>query len=283
MGKNRAKRKKQALVSSNQQGKLMRAENDKRLKKLAKAKAFAETKERKKKLLRAKEGLGDWYLDNRRRVLLVGEGDFSFTKAIMGLSQEEKIKHVVATCLDSFEELKKKYPETAKPNVKAVRRMGRVLVLDNVDATALEKDERILDACAKFSEKEPDTGFDLIAFNFPHTGAGINDKFENIAHHRDLMRRFFQSAKPFLAPGGGIFVTLKRGQPYDDWKLAALGRSEGLDLKTQIEFMAQLFPGYQHRRTLGAASKSTEEGGPAKNQDISKKGAHTFVFVGDDY
>jgi hypothetical protein len=125
-------------------------------------------------------------------------------------------------------------------------------------------------------------GFDKIVFNFPHLGSGEGDKVKNRAQHRELLIGFLNSAQGLLRDDKSeIHVTLKRGDPYDSWevgKLAGKERVMGLRTKTVKDFLPAVFPGYQHRRTLGAAYKKPDEGGPQANADIAI-GARTYVFV----
>jgi len=93
------------------------------------------------------------------RVLLIGEGDFSFARALV---RDEKLgivpANVIATTLDQENELKEKYPETLEANVEELKQKG-VFVLCNVDATKLE-------ACKALRGRT----FDKIVWNFPHVG-----------------------------------------------------------------------------------------------------------------
>lgn len=91
------------------------------------------------------------------RILLVGEGNFSFARAlaehVLGTGE-----NLVATCLDSEEVLMLKYEDEARANVEAVVAAGGT-VLYEVDATKLNK-------CAALKGKR----FEKIVFNFPHAG-----------------------------------------------------------------------------------------------------------------
>ena len=93
------------------------------------------------------------------RVLLIGEGDFSFARALV---RDEKLgivpANVIATTLDQESELKEKYPETLEANIEELKQKG-VFVLCNVDATKLE-------ACKALRGRT----FDKIVWNFPHVG-----------------------------------------------------------------------------------------------------------------
>ncbi len=69
------------------------------------------------------------------------------------------------------------------------------------------------------------SAFDVVIFNFPHTGAGIKDQALNIQSNQRLLLNFFQSVliSGVLAfPAGQIHVTLKKGEPYTQWNIVKL-------------------------------------------------------------
>ncbi len=222
-------------------------------------------------------------------ILLVGEGDFSFTQALVsqlraGGAQDGKAGElrVVSTCLDSLEQLAEKYP-TALDNVAAVRSRG-VVVIPGVDGTRLHAIGAVKDAMAGANGPSMG-GFDKVVFNFPHTGCGIQDTEKNNKVHAELVLGFLQSAARVLnkGPRSEIHLTVKRGEPYDSWGVARCVRDTGvLRVKDAPSFHPHLYPGYTHRRTLGAAFVTAELGGPSDNSDITKQGARTYRIVFKD-
>lgn len=96
------------------------------------------------------------------KILLVGEGNFSFTRALVHNSPEALRNlppvSVTATAHDTEKECYEKYPD-AEATVAFLREKG-VEVLFDIDATHLEK-------YASLKKRK----FDRIAFNFPHAGA----------------------------------------------------------------------------------------------------------------
>ncbi|GAB5370818.1 hypothetical protein AAMO2058_001525900 [Amorphochlora amoebiformis] len=246
--------------------------------------------------------------------LLIGEGDFSFAAALSSHFAAEKKKkqkyqkkpsklsenepsseekgvplgggtlegggYLIATCLDDFETLEKKYP-TARANLTVVRET-RGYVVDKVDCTELKSNLNLRDTMIEGASRHSCAveGFSKIIFNFPHTGCGIKDTQKNNEIHRKLLEKFLASAFPFLLPSGEIHITLKRGQPYDSWGLPSVVRNHGgLSLKYSYTFYPELYKGYRHRRTLGAQSNEESKGGPEANRDIIGKGARTYVIV----
>ena len=95
------------------------------------------------------------------RILLIGEGNFSFARALLRDAptalQHLPPSNVVATAYDSEEECYEKYPEAAGI-VQEIRSSGAE-VLFGVDATKLEKHPLLK------SRK-----FDKVVWNFPHAG-----------------------------------------------------------------------------------------------------------------
>jgi 25S rRNA (uracil2634-N3)-methyltransferase len=95
------------------------------------------------------------------KILLVGEGNFSFAVALLQ-HPPTPLDHlppanVVATAFDTEEECYTKYPD-AEQNVRALREKG-VQVLFGVDAARLEKTSALKGKV-----------FDRIVWNFPHAG-----------------------------------------------------------------------------------------------------------------
>eukprot|EP01064_Diplonema_japonicum_P025502 TRINITY_DN36920_c0_g1_i1.p1 TRINITY_DN36920_c0_g1~~TRINITY_DN36920_c0_g1_i1.p1 ORF type:complete len:281 (+),score=92.81 TRINITY_DN36920_c0_g1_i1:42-884(+) len=191
-----------------------------------------------------------------RRLLLVGEGDFSFCRSLVKMRGNGY--GIVATALDTAEQLKKKYKHCAE-NISESEEAGAV-VLTGVDGTQLHKNPSLTDT-------------ETIIFNFPHTGCGIKDKTKNVALHKKLMLDFFNSAKQLVPREGEIHVTLKRGEPYDSWGIAKLARDAHLVRKAVYPFDPDMFPGYAHCKTAGTPGEVGD------NSIIAKYGARIWVFV----
>jgi 25S rRNA (uracil2634-N3)-methyltransferase len=169
---------------------------------------------------------------------------------------------ITATSYDSAEILSQKYDDAAG-NVEQLRTRG-VRVLHDVDGTKLHT----------IAELVSGPKFDRIIFVFPHTGCGIKDRARNIADQQGMLMGFFTSAVRLLSAEGEIHITIKRGEPYESWKVPGLARDcHVLRLVRAYEFFPHLYPGYAHRRTLGFAENISD----ADNNEISV-GATTYVF-----
>lgn len=95
------------------------------------------------------------------RILLIGEGNFSFALALLQ-HPPAPLNHlppanITATALDTEKECNAKYPD-AEENVRVLREKG-ARVLFGVDATKLEKTSALKGKV-----------FDRIVWNFPHAG-----------------------------------------------------------------------------------------------------------------
>ncbi|CAH2353674.1 25S rRNA (uridine(2634)-N(3))-methyltransferase [[Candida] railenensis] len=202
------------------------------------------------------------------KVLLVGEGDFSFARSIVNGNFVQP-KNVIATSFDSKEELLSKYPETAENNLKFLAQEG-VDVRFEIDATKLPETLKIkLKSSALFKDNQ---NLDYVVFNFPHTGRGMKDQDRNIRDHQKLMLQFFQSCKRVFklvnnqtkndfggynyggrvdSIFGKIIVSLFEGEPYRSWTIKSIARSEGLRLEKSGLLDWKMLPEYHHRRTNG--------------------------------
>ena len=115
-----------------------------------------------------------------KTVLILGEGDLSFTHAMLTqrhrIYPREPFKLVLASTYDSHGAVKQKYPTNY---IEKVKQYKSVIMKHNVDAT-------ILSQCI-FPELQVDKHqkFDAIIFNYPHTG-------EQRTHlNRNLLRDVF--------------------------------------------------------------------------------------------
>jgi 25S rRNA (uracil2634-N3)-methyltransferase len=143
------------------------------------------------------------------RILLIGEGNFSFAHALVcdppkalcsaagspsspgaGPSTLAVLPaaNVTATAYDSEADCYSKYP-SAPALVAALRARGAT-VLFGVDAARL-------DNCAPLRGQT----FDRVVWNFPHAGAGIADQDRNVRANQRLVLAFLASAPAVLAQG----------------------------------------------------------------------------------
>lgn len=193
------------------------------------------------------------------RILLVGEGDFSFAKSIV---EHHGCYELTATCYDSKEQLFEKYSPQGEAHVKYIEDEGQT-VMYGVDATKLAKNAKLRSVAG--------AGFEIVLFNFPHVGGKSTDVNRQVRFNQELLVSFFECCQTLLAPEGKIVVTLFEGEPYTLWNIRDLARHAGLEVVRSFKFMAEAYPGYSHARTLG----NIEGGGGWKGEDRESR---SYVF-----
>jgi 25S rRNA (uracil2634-N3)-methyltransferase len=189
------------------------------------------------------------------RTLLLGEGDFSFTRALVRALGHGR--GIVSTSYDSASQVVSKYPgqtsqgvRPATAHISEATRSG-VIVEHGVDATRIR---------ATLSDKGP---FNTIVFNFPYVPEATRGGTTNTV---GMLDSFFANAGQVLAPGGRIYLTL--ASDHYVRRLRPVDRAAGWRLVEEQRFDAGQFPGYRHQRTVGHGSAESTRGG----------GGRTFVF-----
>jgi 25S rRNA (uracil2634-N3)-methyltransferase len=208
---------------------------------------------------------------NPPTILFVGEGNFSFTLSIARILQRGDT--LLATCLDSEEIVKEKYPD-AEEIIQEIKEWGGAVAYE-VDGCSLRNHKAITKhkfESVPHQERTKKTYFDTIAFMFPHIGLGIKDRDRNVRENQKLLKRFLVSAKEFLKPQGRVVITIKEGLPYDLWELKALAKAEGFRCALSLKFKPEEFPDYFHRRTIGFKDGVSEN----TNQEIQKSRMYFF-------
>ncbi|KAG9144132.1 hypothetical protein Leryth_013780 [Lithospermum erythrorhizon] len=175
------------------------------------------------------------------KILLVGEGDFSFSVCLakaFGSAQ-----NMVATSLDSEAEVKRKY-SGAEANLNELKERGCTIV-HQVDVQTMSSNS--------FNHITSVQLFDRIVFNFPHAGFYMWEHEPlQIILHQELVRGFFRNAKNMLREGGEVHVTHKTAYPFSNWRIADLASEAGLYLKGEAAFYNWLYPSYENKRGEGA-------------------------------
>ncbi|KAL1877383.1 hypothetical protein Daus18300_002367 [Diaporthe australafricana] len=202
-------------------------------------------------------------------ILLIGEGDLSFSRALV---EHHYCENITATVLEQdLEELTAKYPHV-KENVELIEAEG--------SKVAYGVDAKRMAPWSKKTGKDSAGIMDRIIFNFPHVGGKSTDVNRQVRYNQELLVEFFKRALLSLAPGGTIIITLFEGEPYTLWNVRDLARHSGLQVERSFRFQASAYPGYHHARTLGVVrNKQGDVGGGWKGED---RAARSYVFVRKD-
>ncbi|KAF1351661.1 hypothetical protein EJ07DRAFT_136780 [Lizonia empirigonia] len=231
-------------------------------------------------------------------ILLVGEGDFSFTKSLV---EEHGCANITATSLDSEASVLEKYPSFEHTRTALTSLTPPVPLHHAIDATKLSSYKAL--RCARSSSSSPSddgnaSGWDTIAFLFPHVGGLSTHINRQVRANQALLVSFFKSCletstpkqrlrlleaqantpnlvqrppREFLRSGGRVCVALFEGEPYSLWNVRDLARHAGLRVVESFRFDWAQYPGYAHVRTLGAL----EGGGAWRGED---REARMYVF-----
>ncbi|XP_029030108.1 ferredoxin-fold anticodon-binding domain-containing protein 1 [Betta splendens] len=171
-----------------------------------------------------------------RSILLVGEGNFSFSASVSQLYRETDTA-VTASCLQKQDEAMRH--EGAANSIQIIKDSGGT-VLFEVDCTKLGE-------CASLQGRV----FDRVVFNFPHSG-----RKSGVKKNRELLKRFFLSCVQVLAEDGEVHVSLCNGQggtPVDQpkrewhnsWQVAAMASEAHLMLSDVHPFENEKYQSYR--------------------------------------
>ncbi|KAJ6332733.1 hypothetical protein OIU77_008730 [Salix suchowensis] len=190
-----------------------------------------------------------------QKILLVGEGDFSFS-ACLGKAFGSAV-NMVATSLYSKETTMLKYSKSAK-NLIELKDLGCTIIYQ-VDAHNLRKHPLLNHIL-----------FDRIVFNFPATALKWSESnVRQIERHQRLVKSFLRSCRDMLEKNGEVHVTHKIKEPYCRWEIEKLAEDVGLCLVEKVLFRRSEYPGYSNKRGSGSRADETF---PAGN-------SYTFKFA----
>ncbi|KAL7088178.1 hypothetical protein ACP275_13G112600 [Erythranthe tilingii] len=182
---------------------------------------------------------GSWikHYSSRHQILVVGDGDFSFSASLavaFGCAS-----NIIATSLDSKNFLKKNYGN-AKSNIEELRSRGGK-VIHGVDATEMANHHSL-----------GHLNFDRIVYNFPYAGLFKDLSRESqLRRHRRLASLFLKNAKQMINEDGEIHISHKTNGFHEEWKLVSIASSHGLRLIEAVDFDLADYPGYNTKYGFG--------------------------------
>ncbi|XP_040361680.1 uncharacterized protein At4g26485-like [Rosa chinensis] len=209
-------------------------------------KRFERLVKRFERLFKQLEGGRINHYSRSQKILLVGEGDFSF--ALCLARAFGSADNMVATSLDSKGSLMTNYSKA----------MTNLLELEGRECKIFHKvDARVM----RYHPYLLFMRFDRIIYNFPHAGYmnGSSSSERNatqIWFHKNLVRRFFISAREMLTTDGEIHVTHKTTYPFSEWKLVKIAEDVGLYLVGEERFSLFDYPGYENKRGAGICDQT---------------------------
>lgn len=178
------------------------------------------------------------YLDKRYTVLTVGDGDLSFSSALI---EHSLVHSVTASVLDSEATLLSKYKHNALPKLRA-------------NSTNVYFQFDVTNESAWQTRIAPQ--YDLVIFQFPLVPA-VNDKSlyqqgpsMNI-RNRIMLRQFLRFASQYALNKDGeglVYITSKDVKPYIDWNIERLAIGDKtIHFLGRSKFDANRYEGYRLR------------------------------------
>ncbi|GAB4837030.1 hypothetical protein Ancab_001945 [Ancistrocladus abbreviatus] len=172
------------------------------------------------------------------KMLLVGEGDFSFSTCLalaFGFAG-----NMVATSLDSMGFLSENYGKAMSNILEMMSRGCRVM--HGVDATKMA-------GSASLNVMK----FDRVVFNFPLAGffSPTEPRKCQIQKHQALVSSFMKNAKKMVNKDGEIHITHKSTGYFKEWNIEVLASNQGLRLIEVRDFNCKDYPGYNTKYGFG--------------------------------
>lgn len=189
------------------------------------------------------------------RVLVVGDGDLSFSRALLRMSEAlppEQRFSVIGTVLETREEILSRYTG-GEDNVNALCASDRGEVHFQVD-------------CTQLRSSLPSHDYDAFVFNFPFADAtsnpdqGFSTRHVAVGRHQELLRAFLESARDVhVSPHDTnsdrnkditVLVSILAHQAIS-WDIEQVGLDVGFAITDMFPFHERLYRslGYRRRRS----------------------------------
>ncbi|KAK6123845.1 hypothetical protein DH2020_042412 [Rehmannia glutinosa] len=212
-------------------------------------------KEERQVMINCTEGRWIKHYSSCHRILLVGEGDFSFSTCLA--KAFGWASNMIATSFNSEDFLVKNY-QNALPNIVELG-IRKCKVMHEIDATKMANHEFL-----------GGIKFDRIIFNFPFAGFFKNLSSDAmLRRHRRLVSLFLKNAKEMITENGEIHITHKTNGFHFEWNLESMAYSQRLRLIEAVDFNLLDYPGYNTKRGFGVTIISIVTLAKPTNLDLS--------------
>mmetsp|Transcript_977 Transcript_977/g.2909 ORF Transcript_977/g.2909 Transcript_977/m.2909 type:complete len:397 (+) Transcript_977:954-2144(+) len=171
-----------------------------------------------------------------QHILVVGDGDFTFSLALMRSLQSPA--RMVCTSFQSGEEVRSIYPE-ADQTLSDLSEAENVVVQHEVDATKLD---------VTLESKGP---FDRVIFNFPCIAfeEGQDGQADQLDANKNLIGEFIRGAIALLRPKGEVHIVHKTKEPFSWWKIPEqVPEGVAASMVRRVVFDRSVYPGYVPRK-----------------------------------
>jgi Domain of unknown function (DUF2431) len=219
------------------------------------------------------------YLSEHSNVLIVGDGDFSFGRALVQLRRQYRHENtipvrlgsLIVTGYDSRTEALRKYGGVGgiEKSLQLIEKEPGATVWHSIDATKSLQEQLQVEGQKSTAAATAVAACNIVVFNFPHSGQ------QRVHINRNLLYDFFQSVRTlFLAqqqqppqqpprmrtgqpPPRQVHVTMKNQRPYIHWGIDDSAKAAGFvpaeEKKNKVHFDMKLWNayGYRHQTTLG--------------------------------
>lgn len=183
-----------------------------------------------------------------RRILTVGDGNFSYSLALANAFQSvagdaETRVELVATSHESRDTILETYPDGERILGELHAMPVHVQVLHEVDATNAAQ----MQALGKF---------DRVIWNFPCVRAprGEDGQNQEMELNKQLLADFFAHVSELLTATGEVHVTHKTKAPFGQWGIESIAEKQGLRHERSVVFDRCLYPGYSNKKVLSKGS-----------------------------
>ncbi|EEY57623.1 uncharacterized protein PITG_00184 [Phytophthora infestans T30-4] len=192
-----------------------------------------------------------------KRILTVGDGNFSYSLALARALGPDSGVQLVTTSHESKKSVVETYPDGEKI-LEELNAMSNVTIQHEVDATDAKQMKTL-------------GQFDRVIWNFPCVRAprGEDGQNEEMEINKKLLNDFFAHVAQILTPTGEVHVTHKTKKPFGQWGIESIAKANKLRHHQSVVFDRCLYPGYSNKKVLSKGSFPIWD-------------SLTFIFVPED-